>query len=125
VDADKLAIGGWSYGGILTDYTIASTARFKAASSGAGMGNLLGLYGVDEYIQQYENEIGPPWTNVEAYVKLSYPFFHADRIKTPTMFLGGERDFNVPVEGGDFCLTVLLRHMLSYTIYAGTLKTLT
>jgi dipeptidyl aminopeptidase/acylaminoacyl peptidase len=101
VDADKLAVGGWSYGGILTDYTIASTTRFKAASSGAGMGNLLGLYGVDEYIQQYENEIGPPWKNVEAYVKLSYPFFHADRIKTPTMFLGGERDFNVPVEGGE------------------------
>jgi dipeptidyl aminopeptidase/acylaminoacyl peptidase len=101
VDPDKLAVGGWSYGGILTDYLIASTTRFKAASSGAGMGNLLGLYGVDEYIQQYQNEIGPPWKNVDAYVKLSYPFFHADRIRTPTMFLGGDSDFNVPVEGGE------------------------
>src|SRR5207302_937299 len=57
VNADKLAIGGWSYGGILTDYTIASTTRFKAASTGAGMGYLVGLYGGDQYIQQYKHEI--------------------------------------------------------------------
>ncbi|RRA50071.1 S9 family peptidase [Acidipila sp. EB88] len=101
IDADKMAIGGWSYGGILTDYTIASTTRFKAASSGAGMGNLLGLYGVDEYILQYDNEIGAPWKNPDLYIKLSYPFFHADRIKTPTLFMGGDQDFNVPVEGGE------------------------
>ena len=35
--------------------------------------------------------------------KLSYPFLHADRIKTPTLFLGGEKDFNVPVQGGSRC----------------------
>jgi dipeptidyl aminopeptidase/acylaminoacyl peptidase len=101
VDADKMVVGGWSYGGILTDYTIASTTRFKAASSGAGMGNLLGLYGVDEYILQYDNELGPPWKDPDLYIKLSYPFFHADRIKTPTLFMGGTRDFNVPLEGGE------------------------
>ena len=101
VDPARLVIGGWSYGGILTDYTIATTTRFRAASSGAGMGNLLGLYGVDEYILQYDNEIGPPWKNPELYVKLSYPFFHADRIRTPTLFMGGDKDFNVPVEGGE------------------------
>ncbi len=101
IDPDKLVVGGWSYGGILTDYSIASTTRFKAASSGAGMGSLLGLYGIDEYILQYENEIGPPWKNTEAYIKLSYPFFHADKIKTPTLFMGGDKDFNVPVEGGE------------------------
>jgi dipeptidyl aminopeptidase/acylaminoacyl peptidase len=101
IDAERMGVGGWSYGGILTDYTIATTTRFKAASSGAGMGNLLGLYGVDEYILQYENEIGPPWKNADLYVKLSYPFFHADRIKTPTLFLGGDKDYNVPVEGGE------------------------
>jgi dipeptidyl aminopeptidase/acylaminoacyl peptidase len=101
IDADHLGIGGWSYGGILTDYTIASTTRFKGASSGAGMGNLLGLYGIDEYILQYENEIGLPWKNPDLYIKLSYPFFHADRIKTPTLFMGGDKDFNVPLEGGE------------------------
>lgn len=101
IDAEKTGVGGWSYGGILTDYLIASTTRFKAASSGAGMANLLGLYGIDQYILQYENELGPPWKNPDAYIKLSYPFFHADRIKTPTLFMGGDKDFNVPLEGGE------------------------
>ncbi|MGI4827263.1 MAG: S9 family peptidase [Janthinobacterium lividum] len=101
IDPDKLVVGGWSYGGILTDYMIASTHRFKAASSGAGMGNLLGFYGVDQYILQYENELGPPWKNLDAYIKLSYPFLHADRINTPTLFMGGDKDFNVPIVGGE------------------------
>jgi dipeptidyl aminopeptidase/acylaminoacyl peptidase len=101
IDADRMGVGGWSYGGILTDYTIASTTRFKAASSGAGTANLLGMYGVDEYILQYENELGPPWKNVEPYLKLSYPFLHADKIKTPTLFMGGDKDFNVTLVGGE------------------------
>ncbi len=101
IDADKMAIGGWSYGGILTDYSIASTTRFKAASSGAGMGNLLGFYGIDQYILQYENELTPPWKNLDLYIKLSYPFLHADRIKTPTLFMGGDKDYNVPIQGGE------------------------
>ena len=101
IDPDKLGIGGWSYGGILTDYSIASTTRFKAASSGAGMGNLLGFYGIDQYILQYENELQPPWKNLDPYLKLSYPFLHADRVKTPTLFMGGDKDFNVPVQGGE------------------------
>jgi dipeptidyl aminopeptidase/acylaminoacyl peptidase len=101
VDPDKMGVGGWSYGGILTDYTIASTTRFKAASSGAGMGNPLGLYGIDEYILQYDYELGPPWKNPEKYIQIGYPFFHADRIKTPTLFMGGDRDFNVPLNGGE------------------------
>ena len=101
IDADHMGVGGWSYGGILTDYTIASTTRFKAASSGAGMGDTLGFYGIDQYILQYENEFGPPWKNLDVYLKTSYPFLHADRIKTPTMFMGGDKDFNVPIQGGE------------------------
>ena len=100
-DPDKLAVGGWSYGGILTDYTIASTTRFKAASSGAGMGNPAGLYGVDQYIFQYDNELQPPWKAPQEYIKLGYPFFHANRIHTPTLFMGGSKDFNVPVVAGE------------------------
>ena len=100
-DPTKLAVGGWSYGGILTDYTIASTNRFKAASSGAGTGNPVGLYGIDEYILQYDYELGPPWKDPQKYIQLGYPFFHADRIHTPTLFMGGTSDFNVPLNGGE------------------------
>lgn len=101
IDPDKLVVGGWSYGGILTNYTIATTTRFKAASSGAGTSNLFGMYGIDEYILQYDNELGPPWKNPETYMKLSYPFFHVERIKTPTLFMGGDKDFNVSLAGGE------------------------
>lgn len=100
-DPDRLGIGGWSYGGILTDYTIASDGRFKAAISGAGSANQISMYGIDQYTFQYDNEIGPPWKNPDAWVKISYPFFHADRIRTPTLFMGGEKDFNVPIVGGE------------------------
>ena len=101
VDKNRLAVGGWSYGGILTDYTIASDHRFKAAISGAGSANQLSTYGTDQYVLQYNNELGTPWTNTSLWLKLSYPFFHADRINTPTLFLGGDKDFNVPVVGGE------------------------
>ncbi len=102
-DSSRLGVSGWSYGGILTDYLIASTTRFKAASSGAGVAAPLSLYGVDQYINQYENEIGAPWIpgNIEKYLKISYPFLHADRIKTPTQFMVGEKDFNVPAAGSE------------------------
>ena len=100
-DPDRLGLGGWSYGGILTDYTIATDQRFKAAVSGAGSALQLTMYGVDQYIAQYENELGPPWKTQDLWIKISYPFFHADRIKTPTLFLGGEQDFNVPLVGGE------------------------
>jgi dipeptidyl aminopeptidase/acylaminoacyl peptidase len=101
-DPNKLGVGGWSYGGILTDYMIASDTRFKAGTSGAGTAFTVSFYGTDQYIIQYDYEIGPPWDPKawETYQKLSYPFLHADRIKTPMLFLGGERDFNVPVQGG-------------------------
>jgi dipeptidyl aminopeptidase/acylaminoacyl peptidase len=101
-DPDRLGVGGWSYGGILTDAIIAKDHRFKAATSGAGTAFPLALYGVDQYIMQYEEEIGPPWkVGLEPWIKLSYPFLHADQITTPTLFLGGEKDFNVPLVGGE------------------------
>ncbi len=100
-DPDRLGIGGWSYGGITTDYTIATTPRFKVAISGAGSALQTSMYGVDQYILQYETELGPPWKNPDAWMKVSYPFYHADRIKTPTLFMVGEKDFNVPAVGSE------------------------
>ena len=99
IDPQSLGIGGLSYGGVLTDYAIASDPRFKAAVSQAGTGNILASYGVDQYLLWYNAELGPPWKNTELYLKLSYPFFHADRIHTPALFMCGDRDFNVPITG--------------------------
>ena len=84
-DPDRLGVGGWSYGGIMTDQVIARDQRFKAAVSGASIANVLAGYGTDQYIRDYETELGTPWKNPDVYMRVSYPFFHADRIKTPTL----------------------------------------
>jgi dipeptidyl aminopeptidase/acylaminoacyl peptidase len=96
-DPERLVVGGWSYGGMMTNYVIASDTRFKAAASIAGVSNMLGSYGTDQYVSWYERELGLPWKGLDKWLKVSYPFFHADRIKTPTMFLCGEKDWNVPL----------------------------
>ena len=98
-DPERLGIGGWSYGGINTNYSIARDTRFSAAVSGSGIANLLTGYGTDQYIWQYEGELGKPWEEeaLKLYLDLSYPFLHADRIETPTLFMCGQNDFNVPL----------------------------
>jgi len=59
-DPDHLGVGGWSYGAMLTNYVIAQDHRFKAAISGAGIANIFAGYGTDEYVREYEAELGLP-----------------------------------------------------------------
>jgi dipeptidyl aminopeptidase/acylaminoacyl peptidase len=98
-DPDRLGVGGWSYGGILTDHVIAKTTRFKAAISGASEFNYLANYGNDHYQRQWEAELGLPWQKPETWMRIS-PFFRMDKIVTPTLVLGGDLDMNVPIIGG-------------------------
>ena len=96
-DPERLGVGGWSYGGILTNQVIARDRRFKAATSGAGQGNALLGYGTDMYTLEYELELGKPWANPDTWRRVSQPFLRADRIVTPTLFLCGQEDWNVPL----------------------------
>lgn len=100
-DPDRLAIGGRSYGGILTNAVIARDGRFKAAASGAGASNFIGLYGADQYSREYEIELGRPWIDRTAWDRVDFPFLHADRIRTPTLFYCEELDVNVPCLGSE------------------------
>jgi dipeptidyl aminopeptidase/acylaminoacyl peptidase len=97
-DPDKLGIGGWSNGAILTDRIITVDHRFKAAIAGAGTANPIANYGTDQYMPDSGDA---PWKNPQGWMKRSYVFFHADRIETPTLFMGGDRDFNVPIAGSE------------------------
>jgi dipeptidyl aminopeptidase/acylaminoacyl peptidase len=99
-DPAKLGVGGWSYGGISTDFIIAQTNRFKAAISGAGSAFFAGLYGHDEYQRDYDAELGRPWENKAVWEKVS-PFYRVGNITTPTLFMGGEIDWNVPILGSE------------------------
>ena len=95
-DPERLGVGGWSYGGILTNYVITRTTRFKAAISGASEVNYTANYGTDHYQYEWETELGLPWREPERYLKLS-PFFHVEKVKTPTLVMCGQEDWNVPL----------------------------
>ncbi len=95
-DPDRLGVGGWSYGGILTNYVITQTDRFKGAVSGASEVLYVANYGHDHYQLQWELELGLPWTNRAAWERLS-PFNNVEKIVTPTLVMGGEHDWNVPI----------------------------
>lgn len=95
-DPDRLAVTGYSYGGYMTNVVITRTGRFKAAASGAGHSYIVANYGHDIYQKWYNWELGLPWENREKYDRLS-PLLQAGRVTTPTIFLGGREDWNVPV----------------------------
>ena len=114
-DPDRLAVGGWSYGGILTDYVITKTHRFKAAISGASETNFLACYGTDHYQLQWEKELGLPWQNRELYSKLS-PITYVANIETPTLILSGEVDWNIPVSQGEQLYQSLRRRGIDTTL---------
>lgn len=95
-DPDRLGVGGWSYGGILTNYVITKTDRFKAAITGASEVLYVANYGHDHYQRQWEAELGLPWENRELWERIS-PFNYVENIVTPTLIMGGEKDWNVPI----------------------------
>jgi dipeptidyl aminopeptidase/acylaminoacyl peptidase len=97
-DPDRLAVGGWSYGGILTNHVITKTNRFKAAISGASEVLYVVNYGHDHYQRWWEAELGLPWEPEarQRYERIS-PFNKVENIKTPTLVMGGEEDWNVPI----------------------------
>ena len=95
-DPDRLGVGGWSYGGILTNYVITKTDRFSGAVTGASEVLYRSNYGHDHYQRQWEAELGLPWENADAWERIS-PFNDVANITTPTLIMGGEKDWNVPI----------------------------
>ena len=98
-DPDNLAVMGYSYGGYLTNCIITLTPRrFKTAVSGAGHSLINANYGHDLWLKWYNWGLGQPWDKEgrKRYDKLS-PLHHAGNVETPTLFLCGARDWNVPI----------------------------
>ena len=99
-DPERLGVGGWSYGGIMTNNVITKTDRFRAAISGASEFLYISNWGHDEYVKDWELELGLPWKNRALWEKLS-PFNYVEKIVTPTLVMGGEKDWNVPVNNSE------------------------
>ena len=98
-DKKKLAVMGFSYGGYMTNCIITvAPGKFQAAVSGAGHSFIAANYGHDIYLKWYNWGLGYPWLSKvrKKYEKLS-PLNGAEKVKTPTLFLCGAQDWNVPV----------------------------
>ena len=95
-DPNRLGVGGWSYGGYLTNVIVTRTKRFKAAFSAASRSNLLALYGVDDTADRLELEFGLPWDHTEKWIRLS-PFYRAAQVQTPVLIMCGQDDQRTPV----------------------------
>lgn len=99
-DPDRLGVMGWSYGGFMTSWIITQTSRFKAASAGAPVTNLMSFTGtadIPSFIPDYFG--GQFWDDIEIYRKHS-PMFNVKGVTTPTLIQHGEADIRVPVSQG-------------------------
>ncbi|MGI9271244.1 MAG: prolyl oligopeptidase family serine peptidase [Woeseiaceae bacterium] len=110
IDADHMAVYGWSYGGMLTNHVITKTERFKAAITVASATLYIANYGHDQYQRWWEEELGLPWLpgNREKYDRMS-PFYSLDKVTTPTLIVGGQDDWNVPIQNSEQLYIVLKR----------------
>jgi len=107
-DPNKLGVGGWSYGGILTNYVITKSTRFSGAVSGASEVNHRANYGHDIYQNEWEVELGLPWVNIEDWEAIN-PFNDLGKVTTPTLVIGGQLDWNVPILNSEQLYQVLKR----------------
>ena len=107
-DPERLGVGGWSYGGMMTNYVITQTDRFKAAISGASEVLYVANYGHDHYQLAWEQELGLPWETREVWERLS-PFNKVEKIVTPTLVMCGALDWNVPVQNSEQLYQALKR----------------
>ena len=99
-DEDRLGVMGWSYGGFMTSWIVTQTQRFKAASVGAGVTNLMSFTGtadIPSFLPDYFG--GEPWNKFDAY-RAHSAMFHVKGVKTPTLIQHGERDERVPLSQG-------------------------
>lgn len=99
-DKNKQFVMGWSYGGYLTSFVVTKTDRFKAASMGAGLPNLVSMVtttDIQDYIVGHMG--GEFWDNYETYEKHS-AIYQIKNVVTPTQVIHGEKDLRVPFTQG-------------------------
>lgn len=99
-DPERLGVMGWSYGGFMTSWIVTQTQRFKAASAGAPVTNLMSFNGtadIPSFVPDYFG--GQFWEIMDRYQKHS-PMFNVKGVSTPTMIQHGEADVRVPIAQG-------------------------
>jgi dipeptidyl aminopeptidase/acylaminoacyl peptidase len=99
VDSSRLGVMGGSYGGLLTNWIIGHTDRFRVAVAERCISNWISFYGTSDIGARYtESEIGAnPWIDPERMWDRS-PLAYAPRMDTPLLLLHGERDMRCPMQ---------------------------
>ncbi len=98
IDGKRMAAAGGSYGGYMANWIATHTDRFKAIVSHAGIWDKNSMYATEELWFEEHDMQGTPWSNPESYRKWA-PMAYATalgKFKTPTLVVGGERDYRVP-----------------------------
>jgi dipeptidyl aminopeptidase/acylaminoacyl peptidase len=99
-DPERLGVGGWSWGGYLTAYTITRTQMFKAAVMGAGLSNMISDHGTDDIpsanLFYYP---GQPYHHLDEYWESS-ALKHVTNCITPTLIVHGDDDARVQASQG-------------------------
>ena len=110
VDADRLGIHGYSYGGFMTSWTVGHTDRFKSAIVAAPVTNLVSMYGQTDIAVQFGEQQwgGTPFDSFETYVERS-PITYAPNVKTPVLLLHGEADIRCPISQSEEYYVALKR----------------
>jgi dipeptidyl aminopeptidase/acylaminoacyl peptidase len=99
-DPDRMAIGGWSFGGFMTAWAVTHTDRFKAGMVGAGVTDLYSMATTTDISPSFsEGYMGPLATNAEVYDKHS-PVRYLSQCHTPVLVLHGQADPRVPISQG-------------------------
>jgi dipeptidyl aminopeptidase/acylaminoacyl peptidase len=117
-DPDRLGIMGWSYGGYMTSWVITQTRRFKAASVGAGVTNLMSFTGTADipgFLPDYFG--GEFWAEggLDRWRKHS-AMFNVGGVATPTLIQHGEQDRRVPISQGYELYNALKRQKVPVTM---------
>jgi dipeptidyl aminopeptidase/acylaminoacyl peptidase len=108
-DPERLGVMGWSYGGYMTSWIITQTRRFKAASVGAGVTNLMSFTGtadISDFIPDYMG--GEYWDQFDRWREHS-AMFQIKTVSTPTLIQHGDKDVRVPISQGYELLNALKR----------------
>ena len=108
-DPKRLAVMGWSYGGYMTSFIVTKTNRFKAASMGAGLPNLISMTTTTDIPDYLVAHMGSEfWNDYETYEKHS-AIYQLKNIITPTQILHGANDLRVPFTQGQEFYVALKR----------------
>ena len=99
-DPERLGVMGWSYGGYMTSWIVTQTQRFKAASVGAGVTNLMSFTGTSDIPGFIPDYMGGEYWDVFDTWRTHSAMFNVKGVKTPTLIQHGEQDVRVPISQG-------------------------